>query len=119
MVEKHAREEDTTISSLLRPISPPAKRVRQGKCIPSPWSLTWIRDIPEKYNENAVTLIDLLGDPLISECWVFNYLHDVDFIMEAFDPDTRHLVKLNIVHGFWKKETTNRLNLEVSISSAF
>lgn len=117
MVEKRARDEGSSVPSLLRSISPPAKRARQGKCITSPWTLTWIRDIPERYNKNTVTLNDLLGDPLISECWVFNYLHDVDFIMQAFDSDTRHLVKLNIVHGFWKREDPKRLDLIVSVTT--
>lgn len=59
-------------------------------------------------------MADILGDPLISECWEFNYLHDVDFLMSHFDEDTRHLVKVHIVHGFWKREDSNRLYLEVS-----
>lgn len=81
--------------------------------VASPWQLTWIRDLPADCNRDAVTLRDLLGDPLIAECWQFNFLHDIPFIMEAFDPDTRHLVKVHIVHGFWKREEPRRSMLAV------
>ncbi|KAF7558731.1 hypothetical protein G7046_g5432 [Stylonectria norvegica] len=97
--------------SLTRPISPPMKRRRDASLIPSPWQLTWIRDLPDDLNKDAVTLKELLGDPLISECWEFNYLHDIHFLMDAFDPDTRHLVKVHVVHGFWKQEDRNRMAL--------
>lgn len=80
----------------------------------SPFQLTWIRDLPDAANADAVTLRDLLGDPLIAECWEFNYLHDVDFLISHFDEDTRHLIQVHIVHGFWKKEDTSRLMLQVS-----
>lgn len=80
----------------------------------SPFQLTWIRDLPESANKDAVTLRDLLGDPLIAECWEFNYLHDVDFLMAAFDEDVRSSVQVHLVHGFWKKEDPSRLMLEVS-----
>lgn len=102
-----------------RPISPPlVKRARhqQGpKTIASPWKLTWIRDLPEELNRDAISLKDILGDPLISECWEFNYLHDIPFLMEAFDHDVRHLVQVHIVHGFWKREDANKLQLLVCL----
>jgi hypothetical protein len=79
----------------------------------SPWQLTWIRDLPDSHNHQAITLSDLLGDPLISECWEFNYLHDVGFLMGAFDSDTRHLVQVHVVHGFWKQEDPQRQLLRV------
>ncbi|KAJ6444480.1 tyrosyl-DNA phosphodiesterase [Purpureocillium lavendulum] len=105
-------EEPTTPLSLSRPISPPPKlRRREPQVLPSPWQLTRIRDLPEKFNRDAVSLKDLLGDPLISECWEFNFLHDLHFLMGAFDPDTRHLVKVHVVHGFWKREDPNQLRL--------
>ncbi|KAG6023947.1 hypothetical protein E4U41_001902 [Claviceps citrina] len=105
-------------ASLSAPISPPRKNRRlevgHGK---SPWQLTWIRDLPEELNRDAVTLKDLLGDPLISECWEFNYLHDIGFLMDAFDPDTRHLVDVHVVHGFWKREDAQRLALSLDASA--
>ncbi|OBS21972.1 hypothetical protein FPOA_08309 [Fusarium poae] len=98
--------------SLQRSISPPRKRARKPAAIQSPWQLTWIQDLPESENKDAVSLRDLLGDPLISECWEFNFLHDIPFLMNAFDPDTRHLVNVHLVHGFWKHEDENRIALE-------
>ncbi|KAL7628010.1 hypothetical protein AAE478_002206 [Parahypoxylon ruwenzoriense] len=110
----HATEESTEgPASLSYPISPPGKRGSgERKLIPSPIQLTTIRDLPRESNIGAVSLSDLLGDPLISECWEFNYLHDVDFLMGHFDVDTRSLVKVHVVHGFWKRDDPNRLFLE-------
>lgn len=105
--------------SLTSSISPPPLRRTQksenqgAKVIKSPFQLTWIRDLPEASNKDAVSLKDLLGDPLISECWEFNYLHNLDFLMDAFDPDVRDLIKVHVVHGFWKNDDSSRLNLKV------
>lgn len=84
------------------------------KTFKSPFQLTWIRDLPAKANTDAVTLSDILGDPLVAECWDFNYLHDIDFLLSHFDQDVRQLVKVHVVHGFWKKEDPSRLLLQVS-----
>lgn len=78
----------------------------------SPFQLTKIRDLPPASNQDTVTLTDLLGDPLISECWNFNYLHDIPFLLSAFDEDVRTSVKVHVVHGFWKKDDGNRQQLE-------
>lgn len=69
--------------------------------------------VPDSSNVDAVSLKDILGDPLISTCWEFNYLHDLDFLMDAFDEDVKDLVKVHVVHGFWKNEDTSRQNLRV------
>lgn len=100
-----------TPRSLSEPISPPRRHKTPAKA--SPWQFTKIPELPESQNGDAVTLGDILGDPLIAECWEFNYLHDINFLMGAFDPDTRHLVKVHVVHGFWKQEDANRLDLMV------
>lgn len=106
-------------ASLSCSISPPGRRsaapVAQRKIFPSPFRLTVIRDLPPASNIGAVSLQDLLGDPLIAECWDFNYLHDIDWLMTHFDQDTRSLVKVHIVHGFWKKEDPSRIMLHVSL----
>ncbi|QUC17203.1 uncharacterized protein UV8b_01444 [Ustilaginoidea virens] len=101
-------------SSLRTPVSPPRKSRRlEVAHWKSPWQLTRIRDLPEHVNRDAVSLKDILGDPLITECWEFNYLHDISFLMDAFDPDTRHLVDVHVVHGFWKQEDLNRATISV------
>lgn len=114
------------LRSLSHPISPPRKRARLApeaggqagfspspnpQIIRSPVQLTRIRDLPPEANVDTITLKDILGDPLIAECWEFNFLHDVDFLMGAFDEDVRHLVKVHIVHGFWKREDPSRVML--------
>lgn len=106
-------------SSLSGSISPPPLRrkaaaaAQSPKIVPSPFQLTSIRDLPASSNVDAVSLTDILGDPLIAECWEFNYLHNVDFLMDAFDEDVRDLVQVHIIHGFWKNEDSQRLNLKV------
>ncbi|CRK25957.1 hypothetical protein BN1723_003311, partial [Verticillium longisporum] len=99
-------------SSLHRAISPPARKKSKATTTPSPFQLTHIRDLPDSSNADTVTLKDLLGDPLISECWEFNFLHDIPFLMSHFDKDTRDLVKVHVVHGFWKREDGNRMALQ-------
>ena len=79
----------------------------------SPIHLNSIRDLPASLNEDAVSLHDLLGDPLIRECWVFDFLFDIDFMMSHFDSDTRHLVQVKVVHGSWRKDDANRVSIDV------
>lgn len=130
---------DRSLSSLHRTISPPPRpRSRlpsqsqhepvadpsihksndgnRPKLIPSPIQLTNIRDLPASSGNNVdtVRLRDILGDPMIRECWQFNFLHDVDFIMSQFDEDVRVLVQVKIVHGSWKREAPNRIRIDVS-----
>jgi hypothetical protein len=40
-------------------------------------------------------------------------LHDLDFLMDAFDEDVRDIVKVHVIHGFWKHEDQSRRNLIV------
>ncbi|OHE95703.1 tyrosyl-DNA phosphodiesterase [Colletotrichum orchidophilum] len=100
------------LKSLNRPVSPPTKRKSGGLRIKSPFQLTTIRDLPEAANRDSVGLADILGDPLIAECWEFNFLHDIHFLMSHFDEDTRNLVKVHVIHGFWKREDPNRTTLQ-------
>ncbi|KAL2266966.1 hypothetical protein VTJ83DRAFT_4243 [Remersonia thermophila] len=129
-------EDRPTPASLSHPVSPPLKRRRladpepapqQAPVVegekpaaaarfPSPFKLTRIRDLPPALNRDCIALKDLLGDPLISECWQFNYLHDIDFLLAALDEDVRRLVKVHIVHGFWKREDPSRLALQDAAS---
>lgn len=83
----------------------------------SPVQLTHIRDFPASngYNVDTVKLRDVLGDPMIRECWQFNYCFDVDFLMSQFDEDVRTLVQVKVVHGSWERESANRIRVEVSV----
>jgi tyrosyl-DNA phosphodiesterase-1 len=51
------------------------------ECIASPIQLTRIRDLAPHQNVDTVQLKDILGNPLIRECWNFNFLFDIDFVM--------------------------------------
>lgn len=106
-------EDSEILSSLSRPISPPLKRIRRVQAQKSPWQLTRIRDLPEELNKDTIRLQDILGDPLITECWQFNFLHDIPFVMSAFDELVRDRVQLHVVHGFWKKSDSSRVVLSV------
>lgn len=77
----------------------------------SPFQLTRIRDLPPELNQDTVTLPDLIGDPLLSECWEFNYLHSIPFLLSALDPDVRPLVNIHIIHGFWRRDDPRRAAL--------
>ena len=133
--EKGSIEGETTVDVLdlrtahERPISPPpVRRTTIGSSstpivtpdllpsptiIPSPVNLIRIDSVSSTNNIDTVTLHDILGDPLIQECWGFNYLFDVDFLMSQFDRDVKDLVQVKIVHGSWKKDSSNRLRIEV------
>ncbi|KAI4266174.1 MAG: hypothetical protein L6R38_008903 [Xanthoria sp. 2 TBL-2021] len=82
-----------------------------SRLIPSPMQLSTVNGLADSTNVDTVSLRDILGDPLIKECWLFNYLIDVDFIMSQLDEDTRDLVQVKIVHGSWKEEDVNRINI--------
>lgn len=49
--------------------------------VASPFQLTKIRDLAPHQNVDTVELRDILGDPMIKECWNFNFLFDLDFVM--------------------------------------
>ncbi len=51
------------------------------KMISSPVQLSTVKELPASSNIDTLSLKDILGDPLIKECWLFNYLFDVDFVM--------------------------------------
>ncbi|OAA58096.1 Tyrosyl-DNA phosphodiesterase [Niveomyces insectorum RCEF 264] len=81
----------------------------------TPFRLTTIRDLPAAANAATVTLRDLIGDPHVTACWEFNYLHDVDFLVGTLHPDVQHRrVPVHIVHGFWKREDPRRQRLEAA-----
>jgi len=51
------------------------------KFVSSPIQLTRIDDLMPSQNVDTIGLKDILGDPLIKECWNFNFLFDLDFVM--------------------------------------
>lgn len=85
--------------------------------VPSPVQLIAIKDLHASLNIDTISLKDILGDPLIKECWLFNYLFDVDFVMSQFDEDIRDLVQVKIVHGSWKKDAPNKIRIDEAVKS--
>lgn len=47
----------------------------------SPFQLTRIRDLAAPQNVDTVQLKDILGNPMVKECWNFNFLFDLHFVM--------------------------------------
>jgi tyrosyl-DNA phosphodiesterase-1 len=47
----------------------------------SPVQLNFVEELPAASNVDTVSLGSILGDPMIKECWLFNYLFDMDFVM--------------------------------------
>lgn len=99
--------------------SPASSNNSPPRVVPSPIQLTHIKDLPDQkgLNIDTVKLRDILGDPMIRECWQFNYLFDVDFLMSQFDQDVRSLVQVKVVHGSWEKEAPNRIRVDVGVSA--
>lgn len=91
------------------------EKEKEAVSLPSPIQLTHIRDLPASSGNNVdtVRLRDILGDPMIRECWQFNYCIDVDYLMGQFDEDVRGLVQVKVVHGSWKREAPNRIRIDV------
>lgn len=114
--QRKARLQTEGLNSSHQPLAQESQAGRPPAAISSPFQLTTIQDLPAALNADTVTLKDLLSDPLIAECWEFNYLHDLDFLMEAFDPDIRDLVNVHVVHGFWKQEDGAGLKVQTSSS---
>lgn len=49
--------------------------------VQSPVQLNFIEELPASSNVDCISLGSILGDPMIKECWLFNYLFDIDFVM--------------------------------------
>ncbi|ETN47222.1 uncharacterized protein HMPREF1541_01413 [Cyphellophora europaea CBS 101466] len=93
------------------------KRTNEGAngtphLVDSPFKLTTIRDLPASSNIDAVSLHDILGNPLIKEAWVFNFCFDIDWMMQCFDPDVRSMVQVKVIHGSWKREDPNKIAID-------
>ena len=64
-----------------------ATTLAAAKCrvIQSPFKLTRIRDLPENANTDTVGVNDILGDVMLKEVWLFDFLFDVDWVMYVLD----------------------------------
>lgn len=67
---------DHPSKSITEPTKP-----QSSTLIRSPMQLNFVGELPASSNADCISLGGLLGDPMIKECWLFNYLFDVDFVM--------------------------------------
>ena len=51
------------------------------RIVSSPVQLNFIEQLPSTSNVDTVSLGSILGDVMIRECWLFNYLFDLEFVM--------------------------------------
>ena len=74
---------DTNVVKSKVPLGPGKDKVERvkPKVVPSPVQLNFIEELPAISNVNTISLGSILGDPMIKECWLFNYLFDMDFVM--------------------------------------
>lgn len=112
LVKEKPSVEGTTVTSTPPPFPNDETSAFPLDLVPSPVQLTEIKELHASLNINTISLKDILGDPLIKECWLFNYLFDVDFVMSHFDEDIRDLVQVKIVHGSWKKDAPNKIRID-------
>lgn len=112
LVKEMSSVESTKVNSTLSSFQNDETSAYPIDLVPSPVQLTAVKDLHPSLNIDTISLKDILGDPLIKECWLFNYLFDVDFLMSHFDEDTRDLVQVKIVHGSWKKDAPNKIRID-------
>lgn len=82
-------EEPDSLVAVPSRISPEPKQKQLGlrsgedspKALPSPFQLTSIRDLPASENADTVGIKDILGDVMIKEAWIFNFIVDLDWVM--------------------------------------
>lgn len=80
--ESDSDDHDASTHSSMESRKVPSKSKQPpARVLPSPIRLTRIQHLPSSHNVDSVGLRDLIGDPMIKECWQFNYLLDLDFIM--------------------------------------
>lgn len=85
----------------------------ESTSLPSPFHLTTIQGLPAFENQDTVGIEDILGEVMLREVWLFNYMHDIHWVMKQFDDDIRAHVKVVFVHGNWKREDRGRRQMEV------
>lgn len=56
-------------------------RISSPRIVPSPFKLTRIRDLPAIANVDTISIREILGDVMLKEVWLFDFLYDVDWMM--------------------------------------
>ncbi|KAA8895797.1 tyrosyl-DNA phosphodiesterase-domain-containing protein [Sphaerosporella brunnea] len=78
----------------------------------SPFRLTRIRDLPNSENRDTVGVEEILGDVMLRAVWLFNYMHEIPWVLDQLDEDIKDHVEVNFVHGNWKADDGTRLTME-------
>lgn len=77
--ERQGSPQDGTSTDITKgktALSQPASRT-----VPSPVRLNFVEELAPPSNVDTVSLGGILGNVMIRECWLFNYLFDLDFVM--------------------------------------
>ncbi len=51
------------------------------RVVQSPFKLIRVRDLPANANVDTTSVRDILGDVMLKEVWLFDFLYDVDWVM--------------------------------------
>ncbi len=73
--------QETRISPLVGQIGTQSAATSKCSIVESPFKLTRIRDLPPNANVDTIGVRDILGDVMLKEVWLFDYLYDVDWVM--------------------------------------
>lgn len=112
--EPDAKDVNDTGISDEKPVAASSASGSTIQSIPSPFKLLKIKDLSTKDNIDTIGIQDILGDPMLKEVWLFNYMHNIPWVMSQFDPDIRPHLQVNFVHG-WKNDNPARTQMEVFI----
>jgi Tyrosyl-DNA phosphodiesterase len=84
---KSQTKSETVISRMFSVSSSVPERLEKApefskpQIIPSPFKLTRIRDLPAMANVDTIGVRDILGQVMLKEVWLFDYLFDIDWVM--------------------------------------
>lgn len=88
VIEKALQTKPKTEITQKPPISPligklGTQSAATSKCgiVQSPFKLTHIRALPANANIGTISVRDILGDVMLKEVWLFDFLFDVDWVM--------------------------------------
>jgi tyrosyl-DNA phosphodiesterase 1 len=102
----------TQISSNVKPDKGKQRVLPSTPTHRTPFRLTRIADLDEASNVDTISLQDLIGRPSLTEVWLFDYLFDMNFVMQNFHPDIRDSVQVYVMHGSWNRESSLKQHLD-------
>jgi tyrosyl-DNA phosphodiesterase 1 len=70
-----------SMSSMANQTQSKTPKTSRRHVIQSPFKLTRIRDMAVNANVDTISIGDILGDVMLKEVWLFDFLYDVDWVM--------------------------------------